>query len=126
MMLQFLSHEREHVMALESQLGARGHTPATSISTPAQANAVLSQHGLSIDIGKVRTFKDAIKLLYDIEGLSQGAYYAAVGLLSASGPLVPAAEALSCEAQHQALLTGLLYPGEIERSVPGAFVEGWQ
>jgi len=124
--LEFLGHERAHVAALHSELEALGNAPPAPVSTSQQARAVLAQHGLSVDFGKLGTLKDAINLLYDIEGLSQGAYYATIGRLSSSAPLASAAQALACEAQHQALLTALLYPGEIERSVPGAFVEGWQ
>jgi ferritin-like protein len=126
LLLEFLGHEREHVAALLSALQALGQAAPAPVSTARQARAVLAQHGLSVDFAKVHGLKDAITLLYDIEGLSQGAYYAAVGLLRSSRPLASAAQALACEAQHQALLTALLFPGEIKRSVPGAFVEGWQ
>jgi rubrerythrin len=126
LVLEFLGHEREHVAALLSELQALGQATPPAASTPQQARAVLAKHGLSVDFAKVHKLKDAITLLYDVEGLSQGAYYAAVGLLSSTRPLASVAQALACEAQHQALLTALLYPGEIKRSVPGAFVEGWQ
>lgn len=126
LVLEFLGHEREHVAVLLSQLSALGQATPAPVSTPRQARDVLRQHGLSVDFTKVTKLKDAITLLYDVEGLSQGAYYAAVGLLRSSHPLAAAAQALACEAQHQALLSELLYPAEIERSVPGAFVEGWQ
>jgi rubrerythrin len=126
LVLEFLGHEREHVAALLADLKALGQAAPAPVSTPQQARDVLHQHGLSVDFAKVHKLGDAIALLYDVEGLSQGAYYAAVGLLSSSRPLASAAQALACEAQHQAQLTALLYPAEIERSVPGAFVEGWQ
>jgi hypothetical protein len=126
LLAEFLGHERQHVAALESELRPLGQSPPRAVDTLARAKAVLAQHGLSSDIGSVRKFEDAIKLLLDIEGLSQGAYYAMSGLLNSQSPLLPAVQALACEAQHQALLTALLYPGKIERVVPGPFVEGWQ
>jgi hypothetical protein len=123
---EFLSHEQLHISVLERELRSLGEALPSPIASIASANALLSQHGLSRDIGATTKLHDAISLLLDIEGLSQGAYHAMAGLLRSSAPLLPAVEALGCEAQHQALLTDIQYPGKIERSVPGPFVEGWQ
>jgi hypothetical protein len=70
------------------------------------------------------TLKDALQLLLDIEALCEGAYYRAVGNLSAPGPLIHAAQALAGTAQHTTVLQGLLHPGDIGQAVSSWYVAG--
>jgi hypothetical protein len=79
---------------------------------------------MSGNLAGLSTAKEALQLLLDVGALCEGAYYEAIEKLSASGPLVPAVQALASEAQHATLLAEQLYAGDVVKAVPGWYVAG--
>jgi hypothetical protein len=124
LLTELLDQEREHVRVLEAELKALGRPLPRVPRRLSQVNDALSDHGLSGDLTNVTTLKDAVKLLVNVAALCEGAYYTAAGNLTATGPLVRAAQALASEGQHATLLSGLIDKGQIKQSVPAWYVAG--
>ncbi len=120
----FLRQNRAHAHSLEVELKALGVAVAAPPTKLAEVDQALSQHHMSGTLETLSTLKDAIQYLLDVEALCEGAYYAAVGSLSATGPLVRCAQALANDAQHSALLAEVLYPTQVTQYVPYWYVAG--
>lgn len=121
---EFVRHNRAHARALQEELRTFGVRLPARPTRLDQVDAALSQHGMSGNLAAVSTLKDALQLLLDVEALCEGAYYAAVGQLNATGPLVRCTQALGTDAQHSALLAQLLYPTQVTQYVPYWYVAG--
>jgi hypothetical protein len=119
-----LAHERQRIRVLAADLRGLGARVPPPPRTEDQVGATLSAHGMNGSLSSATTLKDGLQLLLDVEALCEGAYYRAVGNLSASGPLVHAAQALAGTAQHTTVLQGLLHPGDIAQAVSGWYVAG--
>ncbi len=121
---EMLRHNRAHARSLEVELKALGITIPAPPTKLAEVDQELSKHGMSGTLATVNTLKDAIQYLLDAEALCEGAYYAAVASLSATGPLVRCAQSLGSDAQHSALLAEILYPTQVTQYVPYWYVAG--
>ena len=120
----FLGQEQAHVRALEAELGALGEPPPPAPSTVAQADVQLAALHGSLSLASVRTEHDCLDLLYDVESIAIGVQYKALKDLSDRRLMSTAAEIMGAEAQHSALIGGLLHPGMFDRIVPVASVRG--
>jgi rubrerythrin len=73
---------------------------------------------------ELHTEKDSLSLLIRVEQASESVYYRGLAKLRDVSLARTASQIMAAEAQHEAALNGLLHPGQINRAVPGAFVEG--
>jgi len=119
-----LDHEQTHVDVMTDELlklGQQPPAPPASVTAADAAMTVLHGNG---SLKSLHSEDDCLKLLEGIEQIAQGAYYTSLGKLTSPRLARICASILGTEAQHYTVLADLLHPGEIDKSVPGAFVEG--
>jgi hypothetical protein len=88
------------------------------------ADAELSVLHGSARLASLNSEEDCLRLLEQVESLVQGAYYVSMSKFADVKLARTCASILGAEAQHYTALAGLLHPGDINKAVPGAFVEG--
>jgi hypothetical protein len=119
-----LSQERAHAAALRAALVAKGGTPPPAPASVAEADRELSTRLVSNRLGHLRDHEDARRLLIALEGVLEGSYYLAIGLLSDPKTIRMAAEMLANEGQHEVLLRLLAHEHEQGKALPSALVQG--
>jgi hypothetical protein len=120
----FLAHEREHVRVLRAELLARGGVPPIGPRTPDAADALFSDHGGTGSFSDLHSQEDCLQILQVLESVLEGGYYMAVAFVSEPGLLRTIARIMGVEGQHYTGLTAVRHPGEFEKAVPYAFVQG--
>lgn len=123
---QMRGHEQAHVDALRGQLTARhagGPSPPPSISV---ANRYLGHRNVGGRLGHLRGPKDALFLLLSLERVAVGAYFVALREMRDPGLIALAAQIMASDAQHEAIVSELLNPGDIPAAVPYGLVQGVQ
>jgi Ferritin-like domain len=123
---EYLLHEQQHVRALSDQLARLGGAPPSAPADGIAADAILSAHGGTGSFSALRSQRDCLKILQQVEEVVQGGYFLAVAQVADPAIVRTFAEIMANEAQHLTSLTGLLHPNGIDRAVPYAFVEGKQ
>lgn len=118
-----LTQEVEHVAVLERALEVRGEIVPTPPSVP-NAQAALSHHGVHWSLTKLQNQHDCLKLLVDVESVSENAYFQAVQKLEDLSLARTCTEILGCEAQHWTVLSGFLNHRDPKKAVPYPFVAG--
>jgi ferritin-like protein len=121
---QLMAHQQAHALALSGQLTALGRPLPAAPSDPAEVDQALAAHGMSGRLTGVQMVKDGLQVLLDVGALCEGAYYSAIGALSAPHSVMLAVQALAGEAQHAALVAQLLYGDDIRHAVPSWYVAG--
>ena len=119
-----LDHEQTHVELMTDELlklGQQPPSPPASVTAADAALAVLHGNG---SLKSLHSEEDCLRLLEGIEQIAQGAYYTSLGKMTSPRLARLCASILAAEGQHYTVLADLLHPGEIDKSVPGAFVEG--
>ena len=121
---QLLDHEHTHVDVLSADLEELGQTPPDPPASVTAADAELSVLHGSAKLASLNSEEDCLRLLEQVESLAQGAYYVSMSKFADVKLARTCASILGAEAQHYTALAGLLHPGDINKAVPGAFVEG--
>jgi Ferritin-like domain len=121
---EFLVHEQRHVQVLSDELAKLGLPSPPGPPSAAVADAQLAAHGGSGSFSALRSQRDCLKILQEVESVLEGGYYLAVAKVGQPALIRTMAAIMAVEAQHSTALTGLQHPGEVERAVPYAFVEG--
>jgi Ferritin-like domain len=121
---QLLDHEHTHVDVLSADLEELGQEPPDPPASVEAADAELSVLHGSARLGSLNSEEDCLRLLEQVEQLAQGAYYVSMSKFADVKLARTSASILGAEAQHYTALAGLLHPGDINKAVPGAFVEG--
>lgn len=121
---QLLDHEHTHVDVLSADLEELGQEPPDPPASVEDADAELSVLHGSARLASLSSEEDCLRLLEQVEQLVQGAYYVSMSKLADVKLARTCASILGVEAQHYTALAGLLHPGDINKAVPGAFVEG--
>jgi hypothetical protein len=119
-----LAEDLKHVARLEqaiSRLGAAIPAGPTSI---ADAQALLAQHQVHRSLTKLSSEHDALRLLINAEGLTEGAYFNAIPRLTNPALVRSATEMLGSDAQHWTVLSGIQHNGNVFQSVPYPFAQG--
>jgi Ferritin-like domain len=116
--------DHAHVRALEGEMTARGIVLPPSPTGADALDQALSAKGMSVTLSGVKTLKQAVQLLLDIEALTQGGYYMVIRDASDPQLALRAAQVLANEAQHSTLLTALVSPSAITQTVPSWYVTG--
>ena len=121
---QLLDHEHTHVDVLSADLEELGQAPPDPPASVTAADAELSVLHGSAKLASLNSEEDCLRLLEQVESLVQGAYYVSMSKFADVKLARTCASILGAEAQHYTALAGLLHPGDINKAVPGAFVEG--
>lgn len=121
---QLLEHEQTHVAILTAELEKLGQDAPSPPANVAAADAELSVLHGSGSLTSLGSEPDCLRLLEQVEQLAQGAYYVSMSKLADLRLARTCASILGAEAQHYTALAGLLHPGDINKAVPGPFVEG--
>jgi len=121
---ELLAQEREHAAALVAALARLGAALPAGPTDVAAADKALAAHKVSVSLANLRTERDCLELLIDVEEVAEGAYFIAISMLRSSSSLRLSAEIMASEAQHWTALTELRLPGQIAKAVPEPFVEG--
>ncbi|MGZ4231804.1 MAG: ferritin-like domain-containing protein [Solirubrobacteraceae bacterium] len=121
---QLLDHEHAHVDVLSAVLEELGQEPPDPPASVEDADAELSVLHGSATLASLSSEQDCLRLLEQVEQLVQGAHYVSMSKLADVKLARTCASILGAEAQHYTALAGLLHPGDINKAVPGAFVEG--
>ena len=121
---QLLDHEHTHVDVLSADLEELGQTPPDPPASVTAADAELSVLHGSAKLASLNSEEDCLRLLEQVESLAQGAYYVSMSKFADVKLARTCASILGAEAQHYTAVAGLLHPGDINKAVPGAFVEG--
>jgi Ferritin-like domain len=123
---RFLSYERIHARVLNGELSAlgSGQPPSLNSASSSTLDAILFTKQVPESISKIGSSADALLLLMRVEEVAEGAYYHAIGKLTSPRLLLRSAEIMAAEAQHRTLLSEARDPGDIDKAVPVAFVQG--
>ena len=127
-LLQQTRHEQAHVRALSAEL--RRLVPAGSLppgpASPRAADRDLAHRNITGRLGQLQGEKDALHLLLELERVVGGAYFVALTKLNSVRLIDLIVSIMAAEAQHEALLGDLLYPGHPDQSVPYGLIQGIQ
>jgi Ferritin-like domain len=119
-----LGQEQTHVDVMTDELANLGQVPPLGPSSVGAADAELDALHASGSLSALHTQQDCLRLLEGVEQLAQGAYYMSITKLADPRLARLCASILGAEGQHYTVLGDLLHPGEIDKAVPNAFVEG--
>jgi hypothetical protein len=122
---ELLGHERAHAAALRRELRALGGAELPLQTTPAGLQVALATHHVKVDFAKIRTERQWLRLLADVEDVLERNYHQALTDLRRRPLMTLCAEIVGSEAQHSALLGELLSPHDVDQAVPNAFVNGY-
>jgi hypothetical protein len=123
---QMRAHEQAHVAALGAKLTARHAARPSPPASVAVANRRLARRKIGGRLGHLRGPKDALFLLLSIERVAVGAYFVALREMVDPGLIVLAAQIMASDAQHEAIISEQLNPGDIPAAVPYGLVQGVQ
>ena len=107
-----------------AELEELGQGPPDPPASVTAADAELSVLRGSAKLASLDSEADCLRLLEQVEALVEGAYYVSMSKFADSSWRARAPRSSRAEAQHCTALAGLLHPGDINKAVPGAFVEG--
>jgi hypothetical protein len=120
------ANEEAHVRALGARLSARGGAAPAPPDSVAQANKDLAHREVRGRLGQLKGAKDALGLLLAVERVTVGAYFVALTKFEDPGLITLSAEIMANDAQHEAIIGELLYPGKAGQAVPYGLVQGVQ
>lgn len=119
-----LAQELQHVARLERALAGLGTPVPSAPADIAAAQAILSQNNISTSLTGISTQHDALRLLIDVESLTEGAYFTAIPQLVHPALIRLSVELMGSDAQHWTVLSGIQHDGDVVLSVPYPFVQG--
>jgi hypothetical protein len=125
-MAQIQEHEQAHVGALRDRLRARGARQPPPPPNVATANRYLARRHVRGRLGQLQGPDDALYLLRAVERVVVGAYFVALREMRDPGLIVLAAQIMASDAQHEAIVSERLNPGDIATAVPYGLVQGVQ
>lgn len=121
-------HEQAHIRALAAALhriDPAGPVPAGPAEVSV-ADRDLARRNVTGRLGQLQGEKDALHLLLDVERVVGGAYFVALTKLADPRLITLAVSIMGAEAQHEALIGELLYPGHPDRAIPYGLIQGTQ
>ncbi|HEX3832477.1 MAG TPA: ferritin-like domain-containing protein [Solirubrobacteraceae bacterium] len=125
-MAQIQGHEQAHIGALRDRLRARGARQPPPPPSVAVANHYLAGRHVRGRLGQLQGPQDALYLLRALERVVVGAYFVALREMRDPGLIVLAAQIMASDAQHEAIVSERLNPGDIASAVPYGLVQGVQ
>jgi hypothetical protein len=121
---RILGQEHAHVRALSAELSATGGAPPRPPASVAEADRQLTARKISQGIEQLTHPDDGRRLLIALEGVLEGYYYTAIGLLREARTLRTAAAIMADEAQHEVLLRLPAHQHAPANAVPSGLVQG--
>jgi hypothetical protein len=118
------SQERQHVAKLEQVLRQLGAAVPQGPSGVAAAQAVLAQHQVHRSLTVLPTQHDCLRLLIDVESLTEGGHFKAIAALQHPALIQLSVALMGSDAQHWAVLSSLQHNGDVMQAVPYPFVQG--
>lgn len=119
-----LAQDLEHATKLEQALKQLGAALPQGPSGVAAAQALLAKHDVHRSLTVLPTQHDCLRLLINIESLSEGAYFAAIPELQGQALVQLGVTIMGSDAQHWTVLSGIQHSGDVTLSVPYPFVQG--
>ena len=125
-LLPLRGHEQTHVQLLTARLTALGGAVPRPPANVDAADKDLAKRSVKGRLGQLKGERDALHLLLAVERVVVGAYF--VSLLTLDDPrlITLVAQIMSADAQHEAVIGELLYPGQAQKAVPYGLVQGVQ
>lgn len=120
------THEEEHIRALSRQLTALGGVPPTPPTNATAADKDLANRKVKGRLGQLRGAHDALQLLLAVERVVVGAYFVALIKLDEPQLITLLTQIMANDAQHEAVIGELMYPGDTQKAVPYGLVQGVQ
>jgi Ferritin-like domain len=118
------AHEEAHVRELRTRLLALGGTVPAPPADTAAADRDLARRKVKGRLGQLRGSRDALDLMLALERVVIGVYFVALAKLEDPKLISLSAQIMAGEAQHEAVLGELLYPGDAAMAVPYGLVQG--
>jgi hypothetical protein len=122
--LHILGHEQTHIDVMTDELAKFGQPAPPPPDSVADANGELDALHASGSLNALHSQQDSLRMLEEVEELAQGAYYQSITKLTDARLARVCASILAAEGQHYTVLGNLLHPGEIDKAVPSAYVQG--
>jgi rubrerythrin len=119
-----LSQERAHVRAVGGALRRLGGSLPRDTANVTNVDKLLAASRQPGSLAQLQTEHDAILLLIRLEFALEGFYYAAISKLQDARVAGTLARVMGNEAQHACVLSELIRPGNVNKAVPSAFVQG--
>jgi rubrerythrin len=119
-----VSQELAHAGKLEQVLAKLAAPIPQGPATVPAAEALLARHQVHRSLTDLPSQSDCLRLLIDVESLTEGAYFAAMPELTTPALMKLGLELMGSDAQHWAVLSGIQHGGDIGQSVPYPFVAG--
>jgi hypothetical protein len=119
-----LAQEDQHVAKLEKALAGLGAPVPAGPSNLAAAQSFLSQNSVSPNLTAIPTQHDALRLLINVESLTEGAYFTSIPKLVHPALIQLSVEMMGSDAQHWTALSGIQHDGDVVLAVPYPFVQG--
>ena len=120
------AHEQAHIRALTRQLTALGGVPPSPPASTASADKDLAHRKIKGRLGQLRGAHDALQLLVAVERVVVGAYFVALIKLDDASLITLLTQIMANDAQHEAIIGELMYPGDAQKAVPYGLVQGVQ
>ena len=120
----FLGQELQHVAILRRAVVATGGAPPPAPRDLSAVERGLAHHQVMDSLTDLRTEKQCLKLLVDVETIAEDAYFVAIGKLTDPELLRMSSQIMGCEAQHWTVLSAARHHGDVKLSVPYPFVGG--
>jgi Ferritin-like domain len=123
---RLLSYERVHARVLTGELRVLGVAPPPSLAgaSASSLDAILVTKQVTDSVANLGSESDGLRLLVRVEEVAEGAYYHAISKLADPRLALRSAQIMASEAQHRTLLSLALDPGDVDKAVPVAFVQG--
>lgn len=113
-----------HVAKLEQAIAALGAAVPQGPASVSAAEVVLGQHQIHRGLTGFGSQHDCLRLLINIESLTEGAYFKAIPELADPSLVKVSLELMGSDSQHWTVLSGIQHDGNVGLSVPYPFVEG--
>jgi hypothetical protein len=120
------SHEEAHVRVLTTELTVLGGLAPSPPANVTAADRDLARRSVTGRLGQLQGSHDALDLLLEVERVVVGAYFVALTKLEDPQLITLAAQIMATDAQHEAIIGELLFPGDAQKAVPYALVQGAQ
>jgi hypothetical protein len=123
---QLLSYEHVHARVLGREVHALGMPAPPSLAGVSSSglDAILASKTVQERLTAIADERTALQLLIRAEEVAEGAYHDAIPKLTDARLLLRSAELMATEAQHRTLLSFARDPGDVDKAVPVAFVQG--
>jgi hypothetical protein len=119
-------HEEAHVRVLTTELTVLGGLAPSPPADVEAADRDLARRSVAGRLGQLQGSHDALELLLEVERVVVGAYFVALIKLQDPQLITLAAQIMATDAQHEAIVGELLFPGNAQKAVPYALVQGAQ